>query len=69
MTTRKYKRGRAIRSLAALSREFVACNYIFHNHKPLHRAWWGSWPMQLASREIRAGRLFYARKIVKESAP
>jgi len=65
---RKYRKGKVIRSLSALAKEFSSSNYIFHMHKPLHRAWWGSWSLHYASLQVRAGRLFYALQ-VKEAKP
>jgi len=66
---RKYEKGEPIRSLINLAHEFRGQNYIFHNSKPLHFGFWGSWPMRYLAAEMRAGRLFYARATAKEDKP
>lgn len=58
---RKYRRGRSIKTMRALVREFDAGRYIYHRHKPLHPGWWGSWSMQYARTQIQYRRLFYAK--------
>jgi len=66
---RKYEKVGPILSMMSLVVEFNARNYIFYNHKLMHFGFWGSWPMRYLAAELRAGRLFYARKFNNEPVP
>lgn len=54
----KYIKGDLITSLDELSRQ----EFIFHNHKVLHRGWFMSWGIRNTLDQIKRGNIWKAKK-------
>lgn len=56
----KFRKGRPIKTMAALSREIESQRYIYLNHKPLHFGWTSSMQWRSLYLYVKSGRAFYA---------
>lgn len=61
---RKYRKGRRIRTMSGLMREYGGQRFIYHRDKVLHFGWWGSWKLHYVCWQIQRGNLFYAKENV-----
>lgn len=58
----KYSKGRVIRSMRILDREFFNFRYVYWRHKPQHPSWLMSMPYRTLLNAVKSGILYKTKE-------